>query len=103
MDDTLKQKIINNTFVDKVRNEMVIDELDYLALKETLDMLSIELKSYQVVDKELALVLYSMPQVIRNIFISFGTHDNGSGIKDRLETIWMELDELVVESLSESV
>lgn len=75
MGSKIKEQILNNKFVDKVRNEMIIDENEYKALREMLIMLSDELKAEQVIDKELALILYSMPQMIRNIFISSTAHD----------------------------
>ncbi|WNS43291.1 hypothetical protein [Paenibacillus sp. MMS20-IR301] len=101
MDSELKGKILNNTFIDKVRNEMVVDEVEFEALRELLIELSKELKAEQVVNKELALVLYSMPQMIRNTFLSFTAHDvQDSELLNKLEDIWMELDELVIECLS---
>lgn len=101
MDNKLKGRILNNTFVDKVRNEMVIDENEYEALREMLIMLSNELKSEQVIDKELALILYSMPQMIRNTFLSFTAHNvQGSELVSKLENIWIDLDELVIECLT---
>ncbi|WNS43270.1 hypothetical protein [Paenibacillus sp. MMS20-IR301] len=51
--------------------------------------------------RKLALVLYSMPQMIRNTFLSFTAHDvKDSELLNKLEDVWMELDELVIEYLS---
>lgn len=86
MDHKIKEQLFNNKLVDKVRNEMVIDENEYNALRERLTMLSRELKAEQVIDKELALILYSMPQMIRNIFLSCTAHHvQDSKLANRLE------------------
>lgn len=101
MGEFLKEKILNNSFVDKVRNDMKVDEEEYQALKEILNELIGELKKQKVIDKELALILYSMPQIIRNTFLSLKTSDERvSDLNNRLEDIWIELDELVIECLS---
>jgi hypothetical protein len=97
----LKERILNNSFVDKVRSEMKVDEEEYRALKELLMELIVELKKEEVIDKELALILYSMPQIIRNTFLSLETDDEEvSDLTNMLEDIWIELDELVIECLS---
>jgi hypothetical protein len=97
----LKERILNNSFVDKVRSEMKVDEEEYQALKELLIELIEELKKQKVIDKELALILYSMPQIIRNTFLSLETDDEEvSDLTNMLEDIWIELDELVIECLS---
>jgi hypothetical protein len=42
-----------------------------------------------------------MPQIIRNTFLSLETSDEKvSDLTNRLEDIWIELDELVIECLS---
>ena len=101
MREFLKERILNNSFVDKVRSEMKVDEEEYRALKELLMELIVELKKEEVIDKELALILYSMPQIIRNTFLSLETDDEEvSDLTNMLEDIWIELDELVIECLS---
>ena len=101
MREFLKERILNNSFVDKVRSEMKVDEEEYQALKELLIELIEELKKQKVIDKELALILYSMPQIIRNTFLSLETDDEEvSDLTNMLEDIWIELDELVIECLS---
>ncbi|MGE7954072.1 hypothetical protein [Lysinibacillus xylanilyticus] len=71
MDNLLKQRLLSNTFVDKVRNQMEIDEAAYQELIDILTNLSDELKSQKVIDKELALTLYSVPQIIRNVYLTY--------------------------------
>ncbi|MFZ5987821.1 MAG: hypothetical protein ACOYWZ_11940 [Bacillota bacterium] len=97
----LKEKILNNTFIDKVRNQMQIDEQQYKDLCESLETLANEWSNKEVIDKELALVLYSAPQIVRNIFLSFKEHNEPlPDIAKRLEDIWVELDALVIECLA---
>lgn len=101
MRESLKEKILNNTFVDKVRNELKVDEEEYQALNQILNELIVVLKVQKDIDKELALILYSMPQIIRNTFLSLETsNEKVSDLANRLEDIWIELDELVIECLS---
>lgn len=100
MNNLLKQRLLSNTFVDKVRNQMEIDEAAYQELIEIMTNLSYELKSQKVIDKELALILYSMPQIIRNVFLTYEEH-NGKVTKfgNKLEDIWIDLDAMVLECL----
>ena len=44
LDNLLKQRLLRNMFVDKVRNQMEIDEAEYQELIEILSNLSGELK-----------------------------------------------------------
>lgn len=100
MNNLLKQRLLSNTFVDKVRNQMEIDEAAYQELIEIMTNLSYELKSQKVIDKELALILYSMPQIIRNVYITYEEH-NGKATEfgNKLEDIWIDLDAMVLECL----
>lgn len=101
MNNELKEKILNNTFVNKVRNEMHIDEEQYDELCRLLEELSNEWKDKQVVDKELVLDLYSMSQIVRNTFLSFKKHNEPIlDIAKRLEDIGVEIDALDIDCLS---
>lgn len=101
MDIGLKEKIMTNTFIEKVRNQMQIDEQQYKELCESLEKLAAEWKNKKDIDKELALFLYSAPQIIRNIFLSFKEHSKPvPDIAKKLEDIWVELDALVIECLA---
>ncbi|KOP78715.1 hypothetical protein AMS59_10200 [Lysinibacillus sp. FJAT-14745] len=97
-DNLSKKRLLSNTFVDKVRNQMEIDEEEYRELIEILTNLSDELKSQKVIDKELAMTLYSMPQIIRNVFQTYEEH-NGKATEfgNKLEDIWIDLDAMVLE------
>lgn len=99
----IKDKILANQFIDKVRVEMVIDDESYEELVELLKLLSKEWKDKSVIDKELALVLYSIPQMIRNSYLSFEDGSSNSEkpeIAQKLEDIWIDLDALVIECLT---
>jgi hypothetical protein len=103
MGDLLKQRLLSNTFVDKVRNQMEIDEAEYQELIEILSNLSDLLKSQKVIDKELALILYNMPQIIRDVFLTYEEH-NGKATKfgNKLEDIWIDLDAMVLECFTDT-
>ena len=98
LDNLLKQRLLRNMFVDKVRNQMEIDEAEYQELIEILSNLSGELKFRKVIDKELALLLYSMPQIIRNVFLTYEEHHGkATEFGNKLEDIWIDLDAMVLE------
>ncbi len=97
----LKLRIMNNGFVSAVRNEMRIDEGAYLELCGLLRELAGEWACRSLVDKELALVLYSIPQIVRNAFLSFsGPPDALPAVARALEDMWVELDGLVLDCFS---
>ena len=101
MNPDLKQLIVKNTFIDQVRNNMHIDESEYEKLCTALQNLALEWREDKLIDKELVLLLYSMPLMIRNIFLSFS--DLGPPLPEtanRLEDIWVELDDLVTQCFS---
>ena len=103
MDNLLKKRLLSNTFVDKVRNQMEINDAEYQELIEILSNLSGELKSQKVIDKELALILYSMPQIIRNIFLTYEEHNGkATDFGNKLEDIWIDLDAMVLECFSDA-
>ena len=77
------------------------DDAAYAELCELLTQLGSMLKGEPTVDKELALVLYSIPSMVRNALASFDTHSPKPDIAHRLEDQWVELDALVLDCLSE--
>lgn len=98
--ENLKREILSNRFIDLIREQMVVDEAEYKALCKLLDSLSGELSNETWVDKELALILYSIPQTVRNTYLSFCDGQELPEIASRLEDIWVELDEQVSRCLS---
>ncbi|MBT0647362.1 hypothetical protein KJJ93_30685, partial [Escherichia coli] len=61
----VKKKIIDNDFVNNVRINMVFNDEQYNDLVSSLDELANLLKNNNSIDKELALYLYTIPQMIR--------------------------------------
>ncbi|MDE6567770.1 MAG: hypothetical protein K2K70_08580 [Lachnospiraceae bacterium] len=91
----MKEKIINNKFVDKLLQFMEIDEEEYLLLCDALICLAEEWKDVEYIDKELVSYLYAIPLMVRNEFISLEKVCPDAVECDRLEDIWVELDALV--------
>ncbi len=101
MDSELKNRIISNTFVDGVRTSLVFDDAAYKDLCVALESLAQELKGSDHMDRELALVLYTMPVIIRNMYLSSAEHVPDADIAAKLEDAWVELDALVTACLSD--
>ena len=96
----VKKKIIDNDFVNNVRINMVFNDEQYNDLVFCLDELANLLKNNESIDKELALYLYIIPQMIRNAHASFERVENKPDLVFKLEDAWVELDSLVVNCLS---
>lgn len=96
----MKEEIINNHFVDKIRETMEIDEEEYLRLRNALICLAEEWKNVKYIDKELASYLYAIPLMVRNEFLSLKEVSKNESFCDRLEDIWIELDDLVATCFS---
>lgn len=96
----VKKKIINNGFVNNVRINMVFNDEQYNDLVSSLEELANLLKNNESIDKELALYLYTIPQIIRNAYVSFEKVENKPGLVFKLEDAWVELDSLVINCLS---
>lgn len=79
---------------------MQFDEPAYEDLVACLRALAAELASTRQIDKELALCLYTIPQIIQNLYLSFDQCETSPPIADRLEEAYIELDALVIECLS---
>ena len=100
--DTIKAAILRNSFVDSVRIDMRIDDDAYEELCALLRDLAKELKGVRLIDKELALALYSIPLMVRNAFVSFDSHpDPKPSVCLRLEDQWVDLDALVTDCLAD--
>ena len=96
----VKKKIIDNDFVNNVRINMVFNDEQYNDLVFCLDELANLLKNNESIDKELALYLYIIPQMIRNALASFERVENKPDLVFKLEDAWVELDSLVINCLS---
>lgn len=91
---------MKNGFVDDVRINMVFNEAEYAKLVSCLTELSLALKDSKVIDKELALYLYTIPQMIQNAYLSFSKENEKPEIAMKLEDAWIDLDALVIDCLS---
>lgn len=77
---------------------MVFNGIQYNNFISALNELSILMK--KEIDKELALYLYSIPQMIRYAYDSFNGEIDKNELALKLEEAWIELDALVIEVLS---
>lgn len=96
----VKKKIIDNGFVNNVRINMAFNDEQYNDLVSSLEELANLLKNNDSIDKELALYLYTIPQMIRNAYASFEKVENKPDLVFKLEDAWVELDLLVINCLS---
>ncbi|EBD3740467.1 hypothetical protein CRZ11_21730 [Salmonella enterica] len=96
----VKQKIIDNNFVNEIRINMNFNNDEYNELISSLENLAICMKSERVIDKDLALYLYTIPQMIRNAYAGFDKWEKKPELALRLEDAWIELDALVINCLS---
>jgi len=98
MPNDLKQTILQNQFLGKLRNEMVVDRRAFEALCQSLRELEQEWKSASNIDKELVQELYVLAPVTRNMADSLTGHrpDLAREIAELAE----ELDGLVLDCLS---
>lgn len=98
----LKNELMTNPFADRIRTELIFDEEAYRELTEILGRLATELKGEPALDRDLALALYVLPLVVRNVFLSFSDHPSPPRrLVDQLETAWVDLDALVTECLTD--
>lgn len=96
----VKKKIIDNGFVNNVRINLAFNDEQYSDLVSSLEGLANLLKNNDSIDKELALYLYAIPQMIRNAYASFEKVENKPDLVFKLEDAWVELDSLVINCLS---
>ena len=62
------------------------------------------MRTATVIDKDLALNLYALPQIVRNMSLAYaGPTASRPDRFDRLEDAWMDLDALVTECLQPPV
>lgn len=95
-----KEGIKSNKFVDILRDG-VFDDSEYSKLCIVLKQYKIETKKSQIIDKEIALYLYCIPQYTFNSFQAMNISNNKSVIVNKMEEAWIELDALVIEILSQ--
>jgi hypothetical protein len=87
-------------FAHAVRMNREYEDEQMGRLTRLLSELAAQLRNEDVIDKDLALYLYDLPQIVRNMFLSY---DGPPGTRteqfDRLEDAWVDLDALVTDCL----
>lgn len=102
--EKIKKRVLANTFVDRVLSEMYFDDVAYKDLTEALTELAATLRGATALEREIALVLYSIPLMTRNAFLSLSEHTGKTPpIAAQLEDAWVELDALVTNCLTDPV
>lgn len=96
----LKARIQANPFVDDVRTHLRFDAKAFDELCVHLTELAHAWRNEVRVDKELVSILYAAPQVVRNCYLSFASHEDPPPLARQLEDAWVELDRLVLDCLS---
>lgn len=87
-------------FAQAVRMNRDYDDEQFGCLKELLSNLASELNDQDVLGKDLALNLYTLPQIVRNMFLTYdGPVESRPERFNRLEDAWIDLDALVIECL----
>lgn len=105
MDKELKQKIMEcvEQFALAVRMNLDYEDEQFNRLKVLLSDLAKEMRTATAIDKDLALNLYTLPQIVRNMSAYTGSTASRPDRFDRLEDAWMDLDALVTECLQPPV
>ena len=93
-----RERILNNDFLLRLRNELVVATPSLNALVADLKQLSIEMADETSIEKRLMEFLHIHPSVIRSIAISLQPHR--VEFANQLHEIADELDDLILQCLS---
>ena len=102
MDQALKLAVMKSVedFGFTVRMRCDYDVEQFLKLRDLLSELATALRNEERIDKDLALNLYALPQIVRNMFLSYeGPAALRPAQFDRLEDAWVDIDALVLDCL----
>lgn len=104
--ENVKEIILGNQFIYKLRLQNKIDEASYLDLITSLEKLEIELEDSELIDKELASVLYGISSYVQNVFMRHKFGEDLEGVDEidlsftnSLESKYKKIDELIIKSL----
>lgn len=81
----IKSEILENSFAEKLRMEIIIDREAFLLLCDQLARLAVEWRQKDLVDKQLVQELYVLPTIIK------GAAD---GLREHKPTMAAEIDEM---------
>ena len=95
---TIGEEILRNRFLDRLRNELIIDRSAYALLCDQLRRLATELSRKDSLPKPLAQELYVLPKVIHGVGLSLRPHR--PDLADELDTMAHEIDALILECLA---
>ena len=93
----IKEKILSNNFLDKVRNGFVVDEQDFKELCGLLEELVTEWKDKKEIDKDLAQDLYILPYVTKNMSESLRRNGGDENLIKNIEDKAFKIDDLVLQ------
>jgi hypothetical protein len=96
----LSTEILNNSYLEKLRTDLVIDKQEYERLCYSLRCLAKEWKWIRSIDKKIAQELYVLAPVTRNIAES--VQEYNSKLAQEIAVLSLELDALVLECLTDS-
>jgi hypothetical protein len=87
-------------FAHVVRMHRQYKDEQLMRLKSLLSDLAGELRKENVIDKDIALNLYSLPQIVRNMSLTFeGAIESRQERFNRLEDAWVDLEAFVIDCL----
>ena len=98
MDEKLKQRLLSNDFVVKIRGSFEVDEESYESLCAALRDLAKEWRDKPLIDKEVMQTIYGADKSALAMIHTIG--DTNPDLTDRLEAMAIELDGLILQCLS---
>ena len=98
MDAILKQRLLGNHFVTKIRLQGQCDEAAYADLCGAIRQLRHEWAGQTAVDKEVVQDLFALPMIVRGARTA--VPDSDAGASSRLEDMEVELEGLILDALS---
>jgi hypothetical protein len=91
----LRERYFANRFVDQVRNELVIDEAEWLGLEQCLKDLATEWRGQDAIDKDIAQDLYPLPGILNGVADRIAPDERSEIVRERATL----LDALILEVL----
>lgn len=92
-------EILDNSYLEKLRTEIILDKQEYERLCSSLRDLSKAWKGIKNIDKKIVQELYVLAPVTRNVAESLQEYD--SKLAQEIEALSLQLDALVLECLAD--